>query len=281
MINLSKIAASVTLYNSSITSLECIETYRIQVSKLYVVDNSDRESAALVKHLISLPNVVYLSNNGNKGVASALNRAASVAINDGFDFLLTMDDDTSVPTDLIVTIVDFLDHHIDPDYVGIVTASHTRETTTETFRSVLTTMTSGNLLNLSVYARVGPFRDDFFIDHVDHEYGLRLNKANFQVIELLNLQVDHRLGERKLVGWELQSYVSHAPMRGYYIVRNGVVLVHEYGVQFPEFKRRIQILLMKEFVKALFFESKKLYRLRLLWRGLADGRAGRLGKLTE
>jgi rhamnosyltransferase len=285
MIKMAEVAACVVLYNSPLSRLAAIETYRTQVDKLYVIDNSEGAKTDLANHLMSLPNVVYLANGKNEGIASALNWAASEAVANGYRYLLTMDDDTAVPENLIATMLSFLGTYDGADGVGIIAASHSigkgKMPREGSFKKVLFTMTSGNLLNLAVYKQVGPFRADFFIDHVDHDYGLRINQAQFEVIELPYLKLIHQLGEQKRIGWMNTTYVSHSPARGYYIVRNGLLLAQQYKHIFPAFYRRMWVLLMREFLKILLFEPHKKYRLRLLYQGLLDKRAGQLGKLVE
>ena len=281
MIGTDKIAGVVTLYNSTFDSLVNIDTYRLQVNKLFVVDNSDTTISPLVGKLKYLPNVTYLPNGGNLGVAVALNRAAKQAMSEGYSYLLTMDDDSHTPPDLITTMLTFLNTYSKKDSVGIVSAAHEQSTSNTLPKSVLTTMTSGNLLNLSIYKQMGPFRNDFFIDHVDHEYCLRLVKAGYQVIELPGLLLGHKLGERKKTGWFGRTYVSHAPVRSYYYIRNGIIVLKIYKNCFPTFHSRLRLLLVKEVLKVLLFEKQKVRRLRFIWQGFIDALCGHLGKLNE
>lgn len=267
-----RVAASVTLYNSSPSCIDAIATYRHQVERIYLIDNSEQPNSLLLTQLTSWPNVRYISQQGNQGVGAALNQAAQLAIADGFDFLLTMDDDTALPPEAVRTLLSAAASVA--GRAGIVSGVHSPVNHAGASRPVLYTMTSGNLLDLSIYQRVGPFRADFFIDHLDHEYGLRLNKAGFQVLEIPGLRLQHQLGERKPSGWGTYQYTSHAPVRGYYIMRNGLIVAKLY----PDFRRRAATLAIKEWLKALLFEDHKIQRLRLLWRGGVDAWRGRLGK---
>lgn len=285
MIRKVNVAASVVLYNSTVSCLEGIETYRKQVGKLYVIDNSEGERAEISSYLIGLSNVVYIQNKNNGGIGSALNRAATAAINDGFTHLLTMDDDTAVSDDLVATMVLFLNQYENADQVGIVAALHSNKTSEKVpvsgYRKLLITMTSGNLLNLNIYQHVGPFREDFFIDHVDHEYCLRLVKANYEVIELPRLVLKHQLGELKLSRWSGRNYVSHSPFRSYYYIRNGLILLVACADLHPAFRFQLIKLLVKEVGKTLLFERDKRVRLWFMWRGVTDAIKGQMGKLPD
>lgn len=273
----SRVAASVTIYNSKPACLEVISTYRDQVERIYVVDNSEQPDQTLITRLTRWPTVQYVGMGGNKGVANALNEAARLAIIAGFDFLLTMDDDTALPPGTLSNLVDFATSPANNSRVGIVSGVHSTVSSTLESLPVLFTMTSGNLLNLAIYQKVGSFRDDFFIDHVDHEYGLRLNQNGYQVIELPGIRLQHQLGNKKLSGWGTFRFVSHTPLRGYYMMRNGLVTAQLY----PTFRCQAFVILTKEWLKALFFEDQKGRRLTLLWQGFRDARYGRLGKFNE
>jgi rhamnosyltransferase len=186
-----------------------------------------------------------------------------------------MDDDTGLPVDAVKKMLRFVDEQPNTQQIGIISGIHSRPETTQIYRIVPYTMTSGNLLNLSAYQHIGPFLDALFIDHVDHEYGLRLNRGGYQVIELTDLHLKHQLGDRKKILGGIYTFVSHTPLRTYYIVRNGWVVAR----RFPEFRLRAAVLITKEWVKAIFFDDQKLFRLKMMWRGMADGWAERLGKL--
>jgi rhamnosyltransferase len=221
-----KLAGVVVLYNSPLDCLHNINTYIDQIDKLFVVDNSDICNDELVAALNKITTVSYISNGSNRGISYALNRGAELAISEGFTHLLTMDDDSRAPTKMIEEMVHYLSTQT-VDQIGIVGAAHSPSTVKAGVPSpVLYTMTSGNLLNLRIYQTVGPFRDDFFIDHVDHEYNLRLNKAGYKVVELPSIRLDHPLGERKQ-RWGVK-YVSHNPVRQYYIARNGILVARQY-----------------------------------------------------
>ena len=55
-------------------------------------------------------------------------------------------------------------------------------------------ITSGSLLALAVFRRVGPMREDFFIDAVDFQYCLRLRRHGYKVIETLLPTLIHPIG---------------------------------------------------------------------------------------
>ena len=279
------VAAAVVLYNSQPDSIGHLKTYIHQVQTLYIIDNSPEPTAWVIEAYRNDPSVVYRHFPQNVGIATALNTAAQLAIQDGFSYLLTMDDDSQAPSDLVNKMLDYL-ATVEPETVGIVSPRHVLTTAlnrpllSEKATPVLTTMTSGNLLNLRIYEKVGPFFDDLFIDVVDHEFDLRLNQAGYHIIELPYLQLIHRLGEQKRIYFTEYTYVSHSPIRNYYLVRNSLFVAIRFWSHHPLYLLTALKTIGIETVKAALFENERLLRMRLIGKAIVDGLRKRVGKLS-
>lgn len=61
------------------------------MDKVYIIDNSSNNNSSLIK---IIPNAVYIPNYNNLGIAKALNQGCEAAKQDGFDWVLTMDQDS-------------------------------------------------------------------------------------------------------------------------------------------------------------------------------------------
>lgn len=276
------IAGVVVLYDSPNETICNIATYINQIERLYVVDNSAQPNNALIKELKLYSNVHYHLLNGNEGIAVALNWAVNQAIMDKFSVLLTMDDDTRTPVGMIQQMIKFWNQY--PNPIGILSGVHHTNLDNALYRKILYTLTSGNLLNLVAYQVVGPFRDDLFIDHVDHEYGLRLNENGYQVIELPSIRLDHQLGYTKplkIGPYVVGTYGSHSPVRLYYFARNGVYIGRQYFTRQPFFAWTVFKELIKRWIKALFLQDNRGERVNMLLTGVKDGWAGKLGKYNH
>lgn len=278
--NKQQVAGMVALYNSPTTTLSNIATYLSQVETLYVIDNSDVLNSELINSLRSNSKVHYHSSGSNKGIGYALNKAAQLARRQGYSYLLTMDDDSRAPEGLVDMMLIFLQTYTDGK-VGIVSAAHGTAGLLSDHKVVLYTMTSGNLLDLSVHEQVGGFWEELFIDHVDHEYGLRLNSAGYKVIELPSVPLEHSLGQQKPVflWYQRWHFISHQPIRMYYIVRNGWLVAWRHQREHPDFRWVVTKLILKEWVKSLFLENARWQRVRFLLKGTSDAWKGRMGKL--
>lgn len=281
MIRQRDIAGTVILYNSSRETLGNIMTYLHQVERLYVVDNSTDRNDELVEALGQYPTIRYHSFGENKGIATALNWAARQAIRDGFKVLLTMDDDTRTPETMVARMIDFWNHY--PNPLGVLSGVHHNRPATTPYKPLLYTLTSGNMVNLTAYEAVGGFRDDLFIDHVDHEFDMRLNKIGYQVVELPDIHLDHKLGyseQIKIGSWVVRKYGTNSPIRLYYYARNGVYVARTYFAEHPHFAWMVTKEMARRWIKTLLLDKNRVTRIKMLLKGMKDGWNGQLGDYT-
>lgn len=272
------VAGAVILYDSPTETIDNIKTYINQIQKLYVIDNSDKQNSELVSALKTISAVHYCYLDGNRGIAAALNCAVELAAHDKFTVLLTMDDDTRTPVMMVSQMISFWNAY--PNPIGILSGVHHSKPDTVAYRILPYTLTSGNMLNLNAYKSIGGFSEDLFIDHVDHEYGLRLNENGYSVVELPAVRLNHQLGYEKNIkigSLLVKKYGTHSPVRLYYFTRNGIHLVRRYTTIYPRFTYMVISEIVKRYAKAIFLDENRMYRLRMLTRGVRDGWKGRLG----
>jgi rhamnosyltransferase len=146
---------------------------------------------------------------------------------------------------------------------------------------VKTVITSGSLIPLAVVTRVGRFRDDFFIDHVDDEYCLRARAMGYKVMITREPLSVHALGSRvvRQLPWRTIGSSNHSPARRYYMMRNHVILAKEYAIREPGWVIQTVCARSKSFVALLLVDDDRLLKSRLIWRGFVDGMSGRTGPL--
>ncbi len=278
-----KIAGVVILFEPDLSVDLNILSYLNEIDKLYIVDNSEKNHFVISESLAN-SKIVYIRNTSNLGVAEAINIAANLAVLDSYDFLLTMDQDSSFEAQDIAELVN-LANKIEANDIGIISPLHTNRTINQNpikmeLEEVDFVMTSGNLLNLKSFINVGEFLSILFIDHVDHEYCLRLRSNGYKILEAKHIHLIHSLGRLSkvnILGIIKFKFVSHSPIRLYYVVRNGFYVARKYKKVFPEFRRLSNKLVVKEFVKILF-EQNKLERLEMFFLGIKHFRSSRMGK---
>ena len=141
-------------------------------------------------------------------------------------------------------------------------------------------LASGCLIDLDAWAAIGPMREDFFIDHVDLEWGLRARRAGWHLFALPDVPLAHRLGETVVRPWLLRGRPIHlhAPARNYYLVRNTVLLMRS-GLMSAGWRAGYLAWLTKYAAYNACFVKPRLGRALLMLSGLRDGLAGRTGPM--
>ena len=238
-------AACVILYNPSEDNIKNIDTYLSKVSELYVYDNTETKSNEnLFK---DYPNVHYYWDGENKGLSVRLNQACERALKSKFDYLLTMDQDSS-----------FLEENID-QYFGNILSFPTKEKvavygleyilndindSTPNYSEVDHLITSGSVLNLKLFSEIGGFDENLFIDGVDIDYCYSALTKGFLNIKLGKLFFEHSLGEPVRRGSIFTLFLIkknkliHSPIRVYYMYRNMLYLEKKHKIQLPELTKK-------------------------------------------
>ncbi|WP_299701031.1 glycosyltransferase family 2 protein [uncultured Pontibacter sp.] len=280
-----RVAGVVVLYRPDEEVVENINTYITSVQKLYLVDNTETSNHTIVQALQSASErVEYIHLLENRGIAKALNEAATRALQEGYDWLLTMDQDSRASQGMLSDLLAVGDTYASEE-LGIIAPRYIQQTDETVIprhgiEEVDVVITSGNLLNLKAYAEVGPFREDFFIDYVDHEYCLRLKLAGYKIIVNNKVLLSHKLGNsqnHRLIGRPVVSS-HHNSLRRYYITRNRLAVLKEFGPHFPDYYKEQHWLNVKELIKVLLYEDDKLSKIKSVFRGYWDFKKGNFGK---
>ena len=225
------IAGVVILYHPDMELLLAnIQSYNTGLKQLYVYDNSETKTLGIEEALLKLnPSIEYKYFNANEGIAKRLNQAIEQASLNRYDFLLTMDQDSSFKAGDFEKYKSLIQstayNHVaqfgvncQPDY------TQSKEQPEE----ALTLITSGSILNLSITKNIGSFKEDFFIDFVDAEFSYRVIQNGYINLMFSNIVLNHALGTlvegRGLGNFKKSMRIIHAPIRVYYIIRNGLYL---------------------------------------------------------
>ena len=275
-----KIAGIVTLYNPTDKDIENINTYIDDIEKLYVIDNTEGESNK--KRIPKNKKIDYIFKNENVGVATALNMGAKYAIRDGYKYLLTMDQDTTFKPGVIDKLKEVIEN-TDMKKVGIVSPwLNTRlrdEKPKEEFDDPHDVMTSGCILNLDIYQKIGGFKDWLFIDGIDIEYCMNLHKNGYKIKRVNSVEIDHNLGDifyRSLCG-RLFLCTNHAAFRRYYIMRNYHYIKDMYLDVEPDYCYRLAGQ-RHNIIGVILFEKDKINKVKMYLKGLSDYKKGIKGK---
>lgn len=234
------VAAGIVLFNPDDESrfLNSISSVLQQFSRVYLFDNSTKEI-----ELPELPDtVVYITEHANKGIAYALNRMMECAENDGFQWMVTMDQDSVIPDQMESTF----EQHLNDKDVAIICPQviDTRRAYMEVKTSpveeyVPECITSGSCTSIKAWKAVGGFDEWLFIDLVDNEFCKRIVLSGYKILQLNRLVMNQEFGKITPKNRVIQSfwvYLSKklhnpnigklsykkavSPMRVYYTNRN-------------------------------------------------------------
>lgn len=262
-----------------------------QVDAAVVVDNGSEPSVdTRLNGVPSDHDIAVIENGRNVGVAAALNQGIEYARTHGFTHALLFDQDTEPLPDMVKSIRRLASQRIDLEQVAVIGMNFWeaarrkplfRVSSSADITEVATVITSGSLVPISVAARLGPFRDDFFIDLVDDEYCLRARSRGYKVLMIPRPLAVHALGEPiiRRLPWRTVGTSNHSARRRYYMTRNRIVLLKQYAFREPGWATRSLYIRLKSFVLLLLLDDHRLSKLRLMWRGMRDGIAGRTGEL--
>ena len=289
-----KLAACVVLYNPDDTIFENILTYGNYVDKLIVIDNSLKKNNLLIDKLNEVfeSKLIYINNNDNLGIATALNQACDKAIELQFKWILTMDQDSS--------FINF-DHYKkclekvqNVNNIALLAANTDKEGYSNfdinecscNYREdKFSVITSANIVNLEYFEEIGRFNDKLFIDMVDYDYCLRINIKKFKILYFPDVFVEHKLGEvhlRTNIFTRKKKYkTEHNAQRAYYISRNSLYLSKNYGKYFPKefgMLHILNIVFIHDVTKILLYEIDKWNKLKAKFIGLYHFIINRYGK---
>ncbi len=262
------------------------------VDALVIVDNSGSGPVARALRVIAdRLGADLISNPQNLGVAAALNQGVAFAREHHAARVLFFDHDS--------TPLEGFRHEMDAIWArcgadkqpGIVgcnyvlsgrSGAHFREDG-DGFVPVDHVITSGSMYDTAMLTKLGPFRDEFFIDGIDVEYCWRALADGYCVCRTTRPLLKHALGNP--VQYTLLSYrlgtSNHPAFRRYFMARNTVLILREYLFRLPRPALNLISTQLKGFILLAAFESHRSKKLGFAFLGLWHGLLGRVDMKPE
>lgn len=294
MLKLKRYCGVVVLYNPDDDVWRNINTYINDIEKLYVIDNSEKYNNELINKIENSKKMDYIKLGGNKGLAYGLNVGCEKALRDGFDYVLTMDQDSRFSVGSVKLMIDYIENSkkhyaiVCPnvksiyydDESGKEKIAYTILNEHDDNREVNWVMTSGSMMCLKDYYKIGGFDNDMFIAHVDIDLCIKLSINGNKIIQLRDAIIYQRFGNSipKKILWKTVHPSFADPVRTYYLFRNQKYLELKYSKKIKKF---IGVYLYKFVIKILLFEPQKILKLRMAFRGIKDAKNGKMGPFTK
>lgn len=280
------VVAVVPTFRPGSDVLDNVDPLFAQCRRVIVVDDGSGDAADDV--LTALEgrgaDVVRLGRNG--GIAAALNVGVQRALDDSStDYVLTVDQDTRISDEFVVRATDKHRTHRAAGTVGIVVPGFVSgRAVRASGRSgeeelPMEPIQSGMLIGRQVFAEIGFFREEFFIDCVDTDFFLRAANGGFLTVLCSACSLQHELGTTRATLPSRPGIAVHPAFRRYYITRNRLVLMREHGWRDTRWLRYTIFTELAGLALVLALDSRRRAQMRAVLAGLRAFRTSSLGPI--
>lgn len=290
------IGAGMVVYNPDKARLkECLESIFSQFKQLIVFDNNGNCKELFANDV----RVVYLTEGQNKGLAYALNRIMEKAMLLRYDWLVTLDQDTLIPNNLLINY----QKHIEQKSVAILAPQvidNRRkylkiEETKEELTEIDFCITSASCTNLNIWKQLNGFDEWLFIDFIDNDFCKRARLNGYRILRLNKVVINQQFGDIKLKSPRIVQFylklsdILHnkniaklsykkkvSPLRVYYVHRNLLYLNKKFakynGIGYENFYCKTFLGFICYFsLPSLVRAQKPFVVLKAIVKGLKDG----------
>ena len=137
-------------------------------------------------------------------------------------------------------------------------------------------ITSGLLLPLDVFDKVGPFDETLFVDLTDTEWCFRARAAGLRCFGVPQARMTHRIGDTVL-RLARRNMSVHTPLRNYYQIRNALALCRRRATPLGWKLREIPRVFARSLILIVLVRQRRV-RARLIALGVVHGIRNHLGK---
>lgn len=259
-----------------------------QVGMVVILDNTPEDSRVfrLKEYYENDARILVIENQANVGIAAALNQGLGVACERSYGWIITLDQDTKCYPDMLQTLTNV--YEACKSRVAVIGGNYfdfrkkrLRVPSGEPneFLEQKTVITAGSLINTHVAQALGGFREEYFIDQVDHEFCLRARAHGYHVYISRKPVMEHSIGgpNRPLIPLLGIAPPDHPPLRKYYIARNSIVLMMEYWKLEPVWCLHRMVNLLLECGSIMMLQNDSFAKLRAFFAGIVDGVCRRMG----
>lgn len=282
------VCAVVVSYHPTAAMIGNVLNFLAQTQDLVVVDNgSGADALALLRAASNSYGFALIENAENLGIAEALNQGVLWAKGKGYAWVILFDQDSRITEDFVAALFSTWQLHprrellasINPRYVNLETGIEPG-----VFRAAdggpVFTLTSGSLMPMWIFERIGLFSSEYFIDQVDTEYCFRIRGAGYLIADSRQAVLLHNPGHPKrvtILGFTFEP-THHSATRRYYFTRNRIVVYRKYFFRFPRWVVHAMYVSTRETIKCFVGEQERPRKFRNLLLGTWDGMTGRMGK---
>ena len=281
------IGALIVTYNPDINLLSRnIEAISTQVENVIIVDNASN-NIDKIEELVLKNNLCFKKNPSNLGIATALNIGFQFFVEIGYDFCITLDQDSVCPSNMVQSYLKVYNSYRNNYKIGILcpAINYIGWTNKQEYSNVImpvkACMTSASFTSIEAWKNIGGFNESYFIDFVDNEFCKNITLHGYSIFKVTEVVLEHNLGvckEKNILGKKIR-YTLHSPIRYYYMIRNNIVYLKKYHKNENLIKEIIKIVYIT--ISALVFEKEKKLVRKYIVIGIKDALHNRMGKYNH
>lgn len=276
------ICAGIITYNPTLTDVStCLEALCNQVERVIIVDNASKNVKSLQEIVSKYANVTLVKNSQNIGFAKALTQVFEWAKSQGFNWVLTLNDDSVVPSNMISEYKKILENQ-----GSLVNQKNAKNSKIAIVCSLLKNrldgtilhskchedecITSGSLTSVEAWAKIGGFDEWLEIDGVDFDFSRRLVRAGWKIVECQNVIMEHQIGKARSINLIIKHPIvwNHNANRKYYIARNMQVVDYKMGTY--SYVKSLRAV-VRDMIFVALWEKNKFAKILAMVRGFKDG----------
>lgn len=281
--NVYPIYAIIVAFNPNIEDLfNNLNSMYSAFNGVLLIDNSDNYSVSKEVQLRSCKydNITYKSLSNN-GIGAAQNYAVKfLAENKIYDDILLafFDQDSYIEKSEVLELADHLIQEKEKDEnVVMLGAATNSEDGLSGLTATRHIISSGSIITLSDFEKVGFFDEDLFIDFIDFAWCWKAELQGYRIMVdhdvLLHHQTNGKL--KKIFGKGIDN-----PNRLYYVYRNIIISLHRYSPSLFFSLSWYQHLFLKG-VFQMIFADNKARRIKMIFNGIMDGIKDKTGNFSE
>lgn len=245
--------AGIVLYNPELDKLKRnVDALYDQVDAIVMIDNASINFQSVKTLFSEYDRISYIENSENLGIAEALNQILRYADENGYQWYISMDQDSVCSKALMreySTYVSFgnvatlCPYVLNNNKISLKEYKELKIEPIEEIKQPVDCITSGSLNNVGIAKKIGGYNSDLFIDCVDVDFNIRLFQHNYKIIRVNTTYMHQSMGKAKsvaffqllymLTGKDIFRRLRYSPVysdtRLYYISRNSKYICKKYG----------------------------------------------------
>ncbi|MBE3094545.1 MAG: glycosyltransferase family 2 protein [Actinobacteria bacterium] len=284
------ICAIIVTYDGKAFISNTVKNVKKKVNHIVIIDNNSTDGTREYLETIKSTTLTVINNKKNYGIAHALNQGFEFAKRNGFFWVLTMDQDSSLSDNMIGEMSIVYNKLLNKDKVVCLAPKVVyskkdgfKKTHHKEFYEKTAVITSGSLVKTQVFNEIGGFEEKLFIDSVDFDFCLKLKERGYKILICNNATMLHSLGEIRRVKMLNRDIIIHIhpSIRKYYMSRNYIYIMNKYFINHTCFCLKMSLFYLIFILQTVIYEKKVISNLKIILEGISDGIRGNFGEKLD